>query len=257
MKIPGGHDYDIIYLRPSQIKYAPYQRKIKEKQVERISNAFDGDVFNEPKISYRDGVYWCYNGQHSIAAWQRKFGDKPMPCKVRKGMTYAEEAALFGAQDGVVTKLQALDFFNAKVEAGDKNMLNVKRGAEAAGYEIGTQNRCNPRRITAVNALIDAYDMLGYKGYTEMMQTIRKAWPDNVDAIRGNIIGGMALFYSKYYGEFQNAELVKSLRRPGSQPIDIMNYARALGANHKKYIARAILTRYNIKRTTHRLVDEI
>lgn len=257
MKIMGGHEYDVIYLRPSQIKYAPYQRKIKQKKVEQISRNFNGDIFNQPDISYRDGCYWCIDGQHTIAAWQMLYGDKPVPCKVYRGMTYSEEAALFVAQNGITSPVTPIEFFNGKIEEGDMNMLNVLKGARKAGFDVPTDRRRGTGKIVAVNSLIEAYDMLGYKGYCDMLHVINTAWNGDADAIRGSMIGGMALFFKVYQGQFQCSELIKSLSKTTARPMDIINYAKVLGASHKRYIAKAILAKYNTKRSANRLEDKL
>ena len=71
MSYPKGHEFEMKALYPSQIKYDPlYQRELDGKRAKKIADEFDGDLFNEPKVSYRDGAYWCFNGQHSIAAWK-------------------------------------------------------------------------------------------------------------------------------------------------------------------------------------------
>lgn len=69
MKYPNGHEFEFKVLRPSQIKVDPlYQRPLETKRVERIVKEWSGDLVNEPKVSYRDGQYWIFNGQHTISA---------------------------------------------------------------------------------------------------------------------------------------------------------------------------------------------
>ena len=261
MRVFNGHEYDIVHLRPSQIKFAAYQRRTNVRRAMRIDKKFNGDVYNEPKVSYRDGCYWCYDGQHTVMGWQSKFGDKPMPCKVFRGMTYAEEAELFayqsGEKDGTKGVLLPLDRFHSEKEAGNLHVMNIIAGAEAAGYNIPRTLTKGPNNIVAISALEYAYDNLGMKGYSEMIQTIRNAWPDDETAVNGNIISGMALFFKTYYGEFKPADLVKSLHKPGATPLDIINYAKVIGSGDKKFIARALLAKYNVNRRSNRLPDKI
>ena len=62
--------YKMMVLDTSQI-IAPrehYQREIKNQRVKRIVKDFDERIANEPKVSYRDGKYYVFDGQHTIDA---------------------------------------------------------------------------------------------------------------------------------------------------------------------------------------------
>ena len=73
-----------------------YQRDQKLRQIKDISKDFDERVANEPKVSYRDGRYFVFDGQHTIAARVHRNGGDPLPilCKVYFGMTEKEEALI-------------------------------------------------------------------------------------------------------------------------------------------------------------------
>lgn len=45
-----------------------YQKPLNEKRVAQIVAAFDENIANEPKVSYRDGHYYVFDGQHTVAA---------------------------------------------------------------------------------------------------------------------------------------------------------------------------------------------
>lgn len=45
-----------------------YQRELKSERVKRIVSNFDERIANEPKVSYRDGKYYVFDGQHTIDA---------------------------------------------------------------------------------------------------------------------------------------------------------------------------------------------
>ena len=69
MRYPNGHEFEYRYLRPSQIQVDPlYQRRLRPAVVDNIVKEFNGDTFNEPKVSNRDGKYWVFDGQHTLAA---------------------------------------------------------------------------------------------------------------------------------------------------------------------------------------------
>ena len=79
-----------------------YQRELNTDRVHKIVKQFDERVANEPKVSYRDGRYYVFDGQHTIAARVERNGGKPLMilCKVYYGLTEKEEARLFAEQTG-------------------------------------------------------------------------------------------------------------------------------------------------------------
>lgn len=255
MKNPGGHEYNIIPIRPSLIKYADYQRGGIERHIEKIDAKYDGDVQNEPKLSYRDNIYWCFDGQQTIAAWMRKFNDEPIMCKVYLGLTYQDEARLFAYQTGAIP-VSAVKIFNGEVLSGNYDALQIKAAVENAGYKISTTGSKKGDNVTAISALKSAYNKLGYAGLVELMQTIRSAWGDNQYGIGAQIIGGLAVFFSAYKGDFKVSTLIDALKKPGCTPQEIIGGAKALGDSRGKNIARIILSKYNYQKK-NKLPDKL
>ena len=98
--------YKMELVNSADIDTTTYQRKIQKKKVDRIVAEFNERIANEPKLSYRDGIYYVFDGQHTIAARkQRNDGkDLNMVCKVFYDLTEEDEALLFAAQTGVSSK---------------------------------------------------------------------------------------------------------------------------------------------------------
>ena len=48
-----------------------YQRNFNVNRAKKIAEEFDERIANEPKVSFRDGRYFVFDGQHTVAA--RKF----------------------------------------------------------------------------------------------------------------------------------------------------------------------------------------
>ena len=64
--------YTMETVHSSMILTSPYQREFDERKVKRIVDNFDERIANEPKLSYRDGNYYVFDGQHTIAARKAK-----------------------------------------------------------------------------------------------------------------------------------------------------------------------------------------
>lgn len=55
-------------LKPSEINVdILYQRMIDTNRVARMVKQFNPNLVNPPKVSFRDGKYWVFDGQHTIA----------------------------------------------------------------------------------------------------------------------------------------------------------------------------------------------
>lgn len=256
MKYANGHEFEFRYLKPDQIKIDPlYQRRLDTNRVNRIAKEFNGDLFNEPKVSYRDGQFWVFNGQHSIAAWRKYYGEnKPVQCKVYKGMTWLEECEAFIAQNGISVDPTTNDKLSAALEARRPDVVGMVGGAELAGFRVSFKNsKATPNTICAASALFKAFLRLGAEQYIDMLTAIRDAWEGDPDAVCSQIINAMALFYKTYKDNFRREDLVNSLKR--ITPAAIIRNGRNVGV--KNGFAREIVKQYNVKRKYRLNIDEL
>ena len=58
------------------ISNQPYQRDVDQKRVSYIVTNYDPHKFGIIKVSYRDGKYYVYDGQHRIASFKVLNGDQ-------------------------------------------------------------------------------------------------------------------------------------------------------------------------------------
>lgn len=257
MKYPKGHEFEHKLLRPSQVRIDPlYQRDLDTKRVDKIVKDFNGDCFNEPKVSYRDGVYWGVDGQHSIAAWRKIHNneDKPLLCKVFKGMTWLEECEAFVRQNGIKKDPTTNEKLKAQFHASDPDVVDMKMKAELCGFVVDFAQSKTPTRIVATSALFRAYKTLGGEAYLDMLTTIKKAWFGDMDAVSAAIIGGLTTFYKTYYGNFKSDDFVNALKRV--TPAEIIRNGKAF-RNRANTYSREILKVYNVRRKANRLEDRI
>ena len=245
MKYPKGHEFEYRQLRPSQIKCDPlYQRELDNKRVDAIVREFNGDLFNEPKVSYRDGVYWVFNGQHSIAAWRKLHGgeDKIVVCKVYKGMTWLEECDAFMKQNGISKDPTTSQKLRAAFNSGAPDVVDMVNKATLCGFVVDFSNCKTPTRIVATSALYRSYKSIGADAYLEMLTTIREAWYGDMDAVSQQVIAGMTGAYKAYRGSFSSSDLAKALKR--ITPAEIIRNGRSY-RNRTNTYAREIVKAYN------------
>lgn len=256
MKYPNGHEFDTRSLRPSQIRVDPlYQRDLETKRVEKTAREFNGDLFDEPKVSYRDGVYWVFDGQHRIAIWRavHKGKDFPLTCKVFRGMTWLDEADAFIKQNGIKKDPTTNDKLRAAFNSKDPDVVQMVSDANLCGFVVDFVVSKTPIRIVATSALYRAFKALGHEAFLDMMTAIRDAWYGDVDAVSRQVLTGMTTFYKTYWGCFKREDLVSSLRK--TRPIDIIRNGKTVSTSNG--YAKEILRLYNVKRKTKRLPDEL
>ena len=101
--------YKVMDLNTAQLEIPreTYQRELSPDRVRRIVKAFDERIANEPKVSYRGGHYYVFDGQHTIAARKLRNDNQDLKvrCKVYFGMSDKDEALLFAQQTGASAKL--------------------------------------------------------------------------------------------------------------------------------------------------------
>ena len=248
MKYPKGHEFEIRDLRPSQIRVDElYQRQLDTKRVDRIAAQFNGDTFNEPKVSYRDGVYWVFDGQHSIAVWRKinNGEDKLLTCKVYKGMTWLEECEAFVRQNGLKKDPTTNEKLRAAFNGSNPDVADMVNISKLCGYVVDFNSGKTPTRIVCTGTLFRTYKALGSELFTDMLTAIHEAWYGDMDSISQQIISGMATFYKTYRGFFKRSDLVSSLKR--HTPAEIIRNGRRM-TNATNTYTHEIVRAYNNKR---------
>ena len=130
-----------------------YQRRQEPEQITKISLNFDERIANEPKVSYRDGRYFVFDGQHPIAARVHRNGGRPLPilCKVYFGMTEKEEALLFAQQTGFSRDLGAGPELRAKAFGEDQVALKFIEATEEPGAVLDMSQRLCTQHICSIH----------------------------------------------------------------------------------------------------------
>ena len=98
----------------NSISFAAYQRKPDMERIKRIANKFSIDRMRPIEVSYRDGKYWCFDGQHRAEVY-RLMGRKTIPAVIHYGLNYEAEAALFASQFDEVAPVGIVTMWKAQV----------------------------------------------------------------------------------------------------------------------------------------------
>ncbi len=242
-------DYTFKTLSSAQIEVPreTYQRPYKEHRARKIANKFDERVANEPKVSNRDGRFFVFDGQHTIAA--RKIlnngNDLPIRCKVYFDMTEKDEALLFAQQFGESASLTAGARVRALIFGGDPDAIAFQKANEDIGLCLDFDQERGLYRIGCIQTALDAYNRIGEERYKEAMSILKAAWNGAPDSFRSENVLGMTRFVDLYHDEYCPTRLIAQLRHV--DPLTIYREGRAIGVNlagYKKYLYQ-VLRIYN------------
>lgn len=243
-------------LKPKEICVDPlYQRNLDEKRVAKMVKEYNPNLVNPPKISFRDGKYWVFDGQHTIAMLRKVRGEKPIECRVFHGMTWIDELELFIAQNGIDSDPTTMDKLRASYNGGDPEVKAMVHAAQLAGVTVDFQRGKIAGRVVAVSTLFKMFKTMEQHEFIAVLQLIMDAWPFDPDGLSNQIISGLSRFYTTYKDRIKKNDLLKVIK--SYTPRQIIAEGRGVGGSKEVTYARIFLRMYNKNRTKNRLEDII
>jgi hypothetical protein len=215
-----------------------YQRRLNTDRVARIVAGFDERIANEPKVSYRNGRYYVFDGQHTVSARKRMNGnvDLPILCKVYYGMSETEEALLFAMQTGDSAALTPSAKLRANLHGEDKASSEFYEATEDTGLHVGFERGGGVGRIICINTAFAEFKRVGAEIYKEALTILLEAWDGDPDSLRAEIIQGIVHFVELYHGEYDINRLIYSLRSYEPNFIYVAGKAEKELRGVKRYI---------------------
>ena len=128
MKTTNNYVERIISTANLVIPRETYQRPFSMRRAQRIAAEFDERIANEPQVSFRDGRYFVFDGQHTIIARKILNGNQDVlvKCKVYYGMNEEEESLLFAQQTGISAPLSAGARIRAEIFGNDPTISSAR-----------------------------------------------------------------------------------------------------------------------------------
>lgn len=239
------HHEMVINSKFLEVPRSYYQRNLNANRVKRIAAEFDERIANAPKVSYRDGHYYVFDGQHTIAA--RKLlnnnCDLNIVCKVYSGLTKQQEALLFAQQTGVSAPLTAGAKMRAKICGGDPEAIAFLNATNRAGFGLSFAQSHAKWKIACIATAFAEYRKHGERIYTDALRVLAEAWEGDIDSLRAEVLQGVTQFVALYDHEYDPIRLIRQLQR--TSPVAIYRSGQAMtGPNYQKYMLQ-ILKAYN------------
>ena len=239
------HHEMIVNSKFLEVPRSYYQRHLNANRVKRIAAEFDERIANAPKVSYRNGHYYVFDGQHTIAALKLRNNncDLDILCKVYTGLTEAEEALLFAQQTGISAPLTAGAKLRAKIHGGDPEAIAFLSATQRAGFGLSFNQSHAKWKIACIATAFGEYRQHGERIYTDALRVLAEAWEGDIDSLRSEVLQGVVRFVALYDHEYDPIRLIKQLKR--ISPLTIYRSGQAMsGPNYQKYMHQ-ILKVYN------------
>ena len=181
-----------------------YQREISDAHVRKAAENFDIYQINPVKVSRRDGINYVFNGQHTIEIVALVSGsrDTPVWCMVYEELFYEHEADIFANQGKYVKPLQAIEIFQANIEANNEIQLTIKALVESYGLSVsGTKA---PGSICAVSTLENIFTKYNYHVLDRTIKLIAGTWEGDNNSFSANILKAVAKLVVVYRNELND-----------------------------------------------------
>ena len=226
-----------------------YQREISNAHVQKAAENFDLYQINPVKVSRRNGINYVFNGQHTIEIVALVSGSRETPvwCMVYEDLIYEHEADIFANQGKFVKPLQAIEIFQANLEANNETQLTIKALVESYGLNIsGTKA---PGNICAVSTLEKIFTRYNYHVLDRTIKLIAGTWEGDCNSFSTNILRAVAKLIAVYKNELNDdvfkerlgdvsiKQLIRTAkeRRPGTMGVA---EAMVIEYNGKKKISQ-------------------
>ena len=156
---------------------------------------------------------------------------------------YEVEARLFEKQNGLSKQVTLGAKLNSEYKRGEARAIEFYNSSNIAGLSMDFTRGAGQGGIRCVAEALRAWELLGSVLYEDMLNIIVETWGFDEDGLRGEIIGGFAIFLNTYRGEYDRKRLIKKLS--AIKPIEIVREGNQSLQNSKRKYALQILNLYN------------
>lgn len=222
-----------------------YQRPVDARRVRQIVEEFNPAVVSPIKVSERDGVYWVFDGQHTLEALKKRNGgnDLFVYCAVFYGLTREDEAFLFSMQTGISRGVKANLKLRALYLSGDETVVGLKRTIENLGIRFDFTAYQGPCKIVACATAYKIYMSLGQKDFEDMLKVILQSWEDEPDRLSKEMLNGMYYFFITYKSEFDMKKAISQFSKVPLRTV-VMKAKGAVFGGDKRF-SRELVRVYN------------
>ncbi len=233
-----------------------YQRPRDDGRVARMVAAFDITQLGVLEVSERaDGTYAVVEGQHRWHAAKIALAgpdgdaDPVLVCKVHRGLSVAQEAALFFQIDRGRKPLNYWDRYKSRRAAGEPLVAEIEACCARHGFVVDPGSRDG--NIAATGALEKIMGLGDATLLDRTLSVIRAAFNTARDGVSAELLSGVALILANYDVdiELNQVRLVETLQDIAPRQIRARAVAlrEANRAELPRLVAAVIVDRYNAR----------
>lgn len=188
---------EIKVIPVEEIMIAPYQRKVEHSRVKRMTGNFLPKAVGVILVSYRDGKYWCVDGQHRLEAMKLK-GYKEAYCTVLTDLDYLEECLYFTILNTGSSKLLYNQVFHGLIEGKNAEALALTEMFKKYRFDYN-KNSANKfdNTIGCVKKFVDMKNEYGMYMVEKVLRILRNAWYGDKDSLAAAIVEGLKTFLNE------------------------------------------------------------
>lgn len=238
------------------------QRALIPARRKAIAEKLDLDGLGVITVSERDnGEMVVLDGQHRLAALDyHDMGEWEVDCHIYRGLTVAQEAALFRRLNDT-RKITPFDDFSKALTEGDAQSLALNEIIQQHGLRVTASG--GDGQVTCITKLRQLYvsnnGVADGATLDEVLGVVLDAWGLHYPAVEKSILGGAAIVLSTYGKELDHATLVEKLAKVKGGPSGLLGQARLFRdfrtAPMDRLVASVIVQVYNKGRTTRKLAE--
>lgn len=181
-----------------EIDLGLYQRELKPSKVRKMTDYFVPDVMGFPLLSFRNGKYFCMDGQHRIQALKH-MGYKEVWCQIITDLLYEEECRRFNILNTGRTQLNANQIFHCRVEEKEQTAIELVKMFKKYKY---TYNKNTSVKDDNVIGAVSKFDKMlkkyGMSMVERVLKVLRGAWLGDKESLTSSIITGLATFFNEH-----------------------------------------------------------
>lgn len=222
-----------------------YQREIDFNRVKNIASHFNPALVNPIKVSQRDGKYYVFDGQHTLAVLKMRNGNEELPveCKVYTGLTQQDEAKLFVEQNGIARNVKTNAKMKALFTAGDPEVIELRRAVESVGVKIDFSCSKGPYKIVACATTFKVFRRHACADFQNILLIIKESWGANPEGFNKEIIAGVDLFYTSFKEQIDIKKVSRQFNKVS--PQEIIREGRLFKEGGDRRFARQLVIAYN------------
>lgn len=241
------------------------QRPLDTARVDRIAGDYQLGAVGVLVVSERaNGAVHVIDGQHRHAATVAAgYGDKTLTCLVYRGLSLADEAAMFRRLNNS-RAVSAVDKFRVRVIEGDPGAVAMNAVLERHGWTVAFSKADGSfAAVAGIEQVFRGPSRGKTDGHADVCDTvigvITRAWGHDSDGVRAEIVAGIGAVIHRHGAGVDLSKLVSALAAHPGGPRGLVGKAKGLreyrGGTVTEAFAEVLIGLINKSRRTNRLPD--